>query len=484
MAARKASREKQLELALKDARKQLAIEHLRAFESAKDSRRTEGWLARTGSADADIRPAWQRLVARHQDLVDSNPWANRAVKVISNNWIGDGIIGSPVGASQRYLIGWNDWAESVECDWEGKLNWYGLQSLAARTIAVRGSVLIRRRIDEDMAREGLVPLRLQVLEPDYLDTGKDNGSTIRFGKQYSISGKLEGYWLRKLHPGETHWTGTRIESEFVPKADVIHAYEVLRPGQSMGVPWGAPVLLALRDVDDILTAQMLKAKIASCFTAFVYSNEPDAIGGVETVLTETLEPGAIEILPDGKDIKFSQPPQSPDFVSHNRFYLHAIAAGYGITFEALTGIYSEVNFSSGRMGWIEFHRNVAAWRWNLAIPQIMDPVHRWFNAIALQAMSLRGPRKVLWTPPRRELVDPTKEIAGLVSAVQAGFMSLSEVQRSLGYIPEEVMAEAAEDKANAEALGLNLSVFTPVKAVEIPESQADGEPDEESIGDP
>ena len=101
MAARKASREKQLELALKDARKQLAVEHLRAFESAKESRRTEGWLARTGSADADIRPAWQRLVARHQDLVDSNPWANRAVKVISNNWIGDGIIGSPVGASQR-----------------------------------------------------------------------------------------------------------------------------------------------------------------------------------------------------------------------------------------------------------------------------------------------------------------------------------------------------------------------------------------------
>jgi len=475
--AAKPSREKQLEAALKQARKQLAVEHLRAFESAKNSRRTENWLARTASADADLRPAWQLLVARHQDLVDSNPWANRAVKVITNNWVGDGIIGSPVGASKRYMDGWNDWADSIECDWEGKLNWYGLQSLIARTIAVRGSVLIRRRIDEDLARQGMVPLRLQVLEPDHLDVGRDNGSTIRFGKQYGSSGKLEGYWIRQQHPGETHRTGVRTESEFVPAADVIHAYEVLRAGQTMGVPWGAPVLLALRDVDDILTAQMLKAKIASCFTAFVYSNEADALGGTETVLTETLEPGAIEILPDGKDIKFSQPPQSPDFVSHNRFYLHAIAAGYGITFEALTGIYSEVNFSSGRMGWIEFHRNVAAWRWNLAIPQVLDPVHRWFNQIALQALQLRGPRKVLWTPPRRELVDPAKEIAGLVAAVQAGFMSLSEVQRSLGYIPEEVMAEAAKDKDNAEQLGLNLSVFNPKETEGLGQHSVDMESD-------
>jgi capsid protein len=40
-------------------------------------------------------------------------------------------------------------------------------------------------------------------------------------------------------------------------------------------------------------------------------------------------------------------------------------------------------------------------------------------------------------------------------------MSLSEVQRSLGYIPEEVMAEVAKDKENAESLGLELSVFQP-----------------------
>ena len=65
---------------------------------------------------------------------------------------------------------------------------------------------------------------------------------------------------------------------------------------------------------------------------------------------------------------------------------------------------------------------------------------------------------MIWTPPRRELVDPAKEIKALIDAVKAGFMSLSEVQRSLGFIPSEVMAELEQDIADARAKGLVLSV--------------------------
>jgi lambda family phage portal protein len=453
--ARKPTRD-QLELALKDAQKQLAVTHLRAFESAKESRRTENWYTRNGGPNADIRTAWRLLTRRHQDLVDSNPWANRAVRVITNNWVGDGIIGSPQGGSRRYADAWNDWADSVECDFNGKLNWYGLQALIARTTAVRGSCLIRRRMDERLADQGMVGLRLQVMEPDFLDFGKDDGSRIKFGQQYDRDGRLEGYWIRQTHPGETEWDGVRISSEFVPASEIIHTYEVNRPGQAIGVPFGSAVLLHLRDIEDITQAMLLKTKIAACFTAFVYSNEPSDLA-TTTALTETLEPGAIEILPDGKQITFSQPPQSPDYVTHQKHHLHAVAAGYGLTFEALTGILSDVNFSSARMGWLEFHRQVASWRWNLMIPQVLDPVHRWFNDAARLAQ-VRGPRRMIWTPPRRELVDPAKEIGALIEGVKAGFFSLSEIQRSLGYIPSEVMDELGQDIAGAREKGLVLSV--------------------------
>ena len=455
MATKKATRD-QLELALKSAQKELAVTHLRAFESAKESRRTENWYTRNGGPNADIRTAWRLLTQRHQDLVDSNPWANRAIRVIQNNWVGDGIIGSSMGGNKRYSQAWNDWADSVECDQAGKLNWYGLQALIVRTTAVRGSCLIRRRVDERMTDQGLVPLKLQVMEPDMLDFSRDDGSRIKFGKRYSIEGQLEGYYIRQTHPGETEWNGVKIQSEFVPASEILHTYEVNRPGQAIGVPFGSAVLLHLRDIDDIASAMLLKAKIAACFTAFVYSNEPSDLA-TTTALTETLEPGAIEILPDGKQITFANPPQAPDYVDHQKHHLHAVAAGYGITFESLTGILSDVNFSSARIGWIEFHRNVAAWRWNLTIPQVMDPVHHWFNDAA-KSIQVRGPRRMIWTPPRRELVDPAKEIKSLIQAVRAGFMSLSEVQRSLGFIPAEVMGELEQDIADARAKGLVLSV--------------------------
>jgi lambda family phage portal protein len=265
----------------------------------------------------------------------------------------------------------------------------------------------------------------------------------------------------------------KIQSDFVPASEIIHTYEVNRAGQAIGVPFGSAVLLHLRDIDDITQAMLLKTKIAACFTAFVYSNEPSDLAST-TALTETLEPGAIEILPDGKQITFANPPQSPDYVSHQKHHLHAVAAGYGITFEALTGILSDVNFSSARMGWLEFHRNVAAWRWNITIPQVLDPVHRWFNEAARLAQ-VRGPRRMIWTPPRRELVDPAKEITALIEGVKAGFMSLSEVQRSLGFIPAEVMAELEADMANARGKGLALSVDGMTAAAGRSAAPAEGE---------
>ena len=152
--------------------------NLRAYEAGKQSRRTDGWYEKSRGPNADLRQVLQRIVSRHQDQVDSDSWANKAIAVIVNNWIGEGIVGEPVNKNKKYSQIWNDWADSTSCDFYGKLNFYGLQALTARTIAVRGSCLVRRRIDERLMSQGLPPLTLQVLEPDWLDMSKDNGSSI------------------------------------------------------------------------------------------------------------------------------------------------------------------------------------------------------------------------------------------------------------------------------------------------------------------
>lgn len=455
-----------LENDLKVAQSELYKANLRAYEAGKQSRRTDGWHERSRGPNADLRQVLQRIVSRHQDQVDSDAWADKAIKVVVNNWIGEGIVGEPVNKNKRYSLLWNDWANSTACDFYGKLNFYGLQALVARTIAVRGSCLIRRRVDERLLLQGLPPLTLQVLEPDWLDMSKDNGSSIVFGKEYDDEGRLTGYYIRKNHPGESDWRQSRLGSDLVEASQICHVYDVRRPGQATGVPWGASSLLTLRDIGDHAQARMMLDKLACCFTAFVTDSDPESVlpdaaspdASIPT-LFEKLEPGAIEVLPPGKSVQFSSPPTAGNFIEMQRHHLHSVAAGYGITFEALTGILSEVNFSSGRMGWLEFHRNVGHWRWNIAIPQFLDPVSQWFATAVIQAgMANRVNSRMLWTPPRREMINPAEEIPALVAAIRGGLTSLSEVQRSLGYVPAQVLEELAQDLANARSKGLALSV--------------------------
>jgi capsid protein len=116
---------------------------------------------------------------------------------------------------------------------------------------------------------------------------------------------------------------------------------------------------------------------------------------------DKLEPGAIEILPPGKTITFPNMPSVQDD-GHSDRSLRAIAMGFDVTYELLTGDLSNVNFSSGRMGWIEFHRNVEQWRWHMFIPRFCRPVWGWFvEASLLRATTLRTSGRPIRRPGAR-----------------------------------------------------------------------------------
>ncbi|MFN9622617.1 MAG: phage portal protein [Cyanobacteriota bacterium] len=434
---------------------------LAAFEAAKDSRRTSGWYASAGGPNVDVRSAWSWLVKRHQDLVDNDGYAKKAVGVIVNNWIGDGIMSTPTNTAKRYTKLWQSWCDEPMSDFYEKRNWYGNQASGARTTAVRGAVLIRRKVyPELLERYGLVPLQVQMLEPDWLDFSKDNGYDIVFGQQYDNDGRLKGYWIRDKHPGESMLgTGVRIQSTFVSKEEISLHFEDLRTGARMGIPFGTAAILTLRDMGDTRAAQQLKDKISACFFGVTTDSEGQPNPTKKEEVFEEIEPGMNYQLPPGKQFQTFSPPGSGDFRTTNKVYAQNVAAAYEITYEALTGDLSDVNYSSMRGGWLEFSRRVAHLRGNITYPGMLSPVCRWHDDLARMAGLLKGPR-VEWThtPPRREMMDPTKEIPALIDAIKGGIMSLSEVHRSYGFIPEQVMEELGQDLARARAKGLTLSV--------------------------
>lgn len=430
----------------------------RGYEAAERSRLTDGWRLTGGGPEGDLRQALPLLRQRHQSLVDNNEWAAKAVNVIASNWVGNGIIGRPPGRRRgRRAVIWDEWANTTRCDWRGEQTLAGLQAQWARTTATRGAVLIRWRSAPDLLAEGLPPIQLETLEPDWLDTER----TSRFdgvlgGVQYG-DGRVIGYHLSDHHRLDS--MGVRSGRRgFYPRDQVIHLFERLRPGQFDGIPWGTAAMLRLNDLSGYEEAELLRQRIAACFAGFLEDadSEPD---DAQTLDLDTIEPGALERLPPGTRMTFATPPATSEQVPWLRQQLYGVAAGYRISYEALTGIYSDVNYSSGRMGWLEFHRAVGQWRYNLMIPQALDRVAAWFDRACAEHLGMRVERgRWVWTPPRRELLDPSRDIPALRESIQAGFTTLSEVQRSFGWIPSELVEELAEDLQEAREQGLLLSI--------------------------
>lgn len=447
--------------ALKRQRSRMALNILsdqqRKYEAAGRGRRANGWPTYDGSANMETAVDLVTLRARARHMVRNNAYARKAISVIVNNTVGTGILPQPMNASssrmKKFKERWRLWAESTECDFYGQHTIYGLQRLAMRAVAESGEAIILKR------RTGAYKLQLQVLEGDFLDHSKDikqmsNGGYITQGVEFDKNDKIVAYWLFNRHPGEFgNYNSTRR-----PATDVIHLYEMLRPGQVRGVPFGVSSMLRLKDFDDYEDAEVVRQKIAACFAAFVQDADPASSAGSEDVeMPERVEPGMIEHLPSGKSITFANPPTTGNYDDFSRKILQGIAAGYGITYEAMTGDLSNVNFSSGRMGWLEMSRQVADWQYNMLIPKLCDTALTWFLDVSVISSGFNaGDMYVMWTPPKREMIDPVKETSALNAQVRNGFMSWSEAVRSQGYEPDEVIAEMQADQVKFDAAGLVL----------------------------
>lgn len=328
----------------------------RHFEAASGGRRTSGW--RRSSSDANVAngPALAALRELSRDLRRNNGWAKRGIQAIVNNTVGWGILPKPDDRSRRRaeqaIALWNAWASSTSCDYDGRLSFYGLQRLAMETIAESGEVLIVRQ--PAATRDGLaIPLRLQVLEPDYLDTSRDgmigeSGGPVIQGVEFDKQGRRVAYWLFGAHPGGAGLAttlGSSLTSTRWPAERVMHIYRVDRPGQIRGVPWLASAITRLKDFDDFEDAELMQQKVAACFGAFVTDNgDPtvSALGQPTTGLNgeqlEQIEPGHIAYLPPGKTVQFSTPPSVQDSAFTARA-LRRIAVSLGVTYEELSGDY-------------------------------------------------------------------------------------------------------------------------------------------------
>jgi len=443
---------------------------LRHYEGAAVGRRTDGWYRATGTdANAAAGPGLARLREQARDLERNNPWAVSALDTIVDHAVGWGISAAPDKTSRSEVRAesiWKQWAETPACDADGQRNFYGLQKLAMRTTARDGEVLIRRRIRRP--EDGLpLPVQLQVLEADFLDTAKEgtgtHGGGIVQGVEFDAIGRRTNYWLFKDHPGSQGVTarGTfNVTSVPVPASEILHIYDAKRPGQVRGVSWAAPVLLRMKDFDVFEDAALMKQQIAACTAVFTTDTDGTSppMGGTDPTSPEIdrLEPGMIHNLPIGRDVKFVDPPMVNEHAAYCATILRAVAAGWGVTYEDLTGDYANMPFSAARMSRLRHWARVEDWRWQMLIPQFCDPVWAWAMQAALIMGKVNEIPAAVWTAQPAPMIDPSAEGLAYQRAIRSGIMSLSEAIKERGYDPDSLLAEIDADNKKLDKLGIIL----------------------------
>ncbi|MBE7183835.1 MAG: phage portal protein [Methylobacterium mesophilicum] len=448
------------------------------LEGAMARRRLRGWQPPLENVNSLVAAGGPKLLARTRELVVTNGYAANACEAFAANLVGDGIKPSSLIAdpalrdeAQRLWLAWTD-----EADADGLTDFYGLQAMVAREMFVAGECFIRLR--PRRPQDGLlVPLQLQLLQSEMLPFEKTeklaSGDTIRCGIEFDRIGRRQAYHFRRRHPGDsTDRSDPLGETVRVPASEVLHVYRPLDAGQIRGLPHIAPAMVRLFLLDAYDDAELDRKKTAAMFAGFITKTAPEEamVGEVADpslgagIGTASLEPGTMQVLLPGEDIKFSSPADvGGGYEAFQYRTLLAVSAALGLPYHLVTGDVRQANYSSLRAELVEFRRRIEQLQHGTMAYQLCRPVWaRWMDAAVLSgAIELRGyaraparHRAVQWIPPRWDWVDPLKDIQAQVLAIDAGLLSRRKAVEATGYDIEEIDRENAADATRAAGMGL------------------------------
>lgn len=414
------------------------------------------------AATSIINSTVARRRSRHAVL--TNSYAKRAIDVLVSNVVGAGHQMISMSTDPKFKKQledlWEDWTEQV--DVAGKLNFASFEALAFRSMAEGGDCFIRlrtRRPEDRLA----VPLQLQLFESEQVPVNKNeafNNDRILAGIQFGPVGNIKFYHMHRNHPGDFTLSidATRtIDTTPVPASEVIHLHDVRRPNEVRGLPILSQSLIQLSDLDRYMDAELVRKKAAALLGGFIIQpadqidKNPFATVQGEAEdddhHIEPLEPGSFPVLPEGYDVKFSDPADvGVNFKEFLRQQLLMISAAVNVTYEQLTGDSSQANERTIRSTMLEFKRMAMQYQNAILVHQFCRNVfNKWFDVALLSGaltipagMTEREARKVKWVADPWEFLNPLQEVNVDIKKVRAGFISRSEVIRASGRDPVEV----------------------------------------------
>ena len=457
-----------------------------SFDASGQRRRLKSWVPTQYTTNVILSETGALLRSRARDAMRNNPHANAACDSFVANLIGTGIKPSSLVTDEPELRDsimetWLDWTDQADAD--GIADFYGMQSIVGRALFEAGECFIRfrnRRPEDGMT----VPLQVQLLEsemcPYWWNMQAPNGNFIMNGIELDFTGKRAAYWFYPVHPGDLpiEVGAIGMQPVRVPASEVLHIFRCTRPGQMRGVPLITPALVRMFLLDQYDDAELERKRIAAMFAGFITTATPEdviPIDGVdvsapqENIGLSGLEPGTMQTLLPGEDIKFSDPADvGGAYEAYQYRQQLALFAAVGIPYSIGTSDLRRANYSSLRGSIVEFRRKLEQMQHNIIVFQMCAPIwRRWLDtAVLAQAIAVEPQvylatqsafQRARWIPQKNDWVDPLKDRQAEKLAVDNGFKPRSDVIEAEGFDPEENDRRIAADKARAEELGLTFA---------------------------
>jgi lambda family phage portal protein len=444
-----------------------------------NNRHTAGWITTGGSADSDTLGDVQTLRQQSRDLVRNEALPAGIIASNVTAVVGTGVVpqsrvnADALGISQEQAERWQRQAEAIfnqaaeknHFDAERRQNFWQMQATVQRGKKESGDIFAIRRYLKRAGKK--LGLAVQLVESDRCSTPTNATFTerdIRAGCERDSDGAPVAWHFSQVHPGErfmarpvaeaNKWT--RIEA-FDKNGDplVLPIIEVLRPGQTRGVPYLAPVIELLKQLTRYTEAEVAAAVVSGMLAVMVTSQSPvgplgaSTAAGVPGMVGTTqqsngaqkvtrLQSGMIVDLAPGEDIKVvsgSRPNTAFDpFVTA---VLRQVGSALEIPFEVLTKHFQS-SYSAARAALLDFWRFVLRER-DFLVASFCQPVWEWAITEAVAEGWLAAPgffddpmiRAAWlgcdWIGPGMPAIDPLKEAAAAEAWNALGIWSRQDI---------------------------------------------------------
>lgn len=407
------------------------------------------------TVDEDTGDTKEILTARSLQLFMSNPISRGAIEKVRTNVVGRGLKPKPKidnkllnlsnkeleQAQQGLQTLWNLWAETTECDIARVHNFYQLQNLAMLTWLVEGECF------------ALLPFGRRKGEIFETKVRFLNGNNCQ--SQVSDEFTKNGVEFNKNNePVAYFFKNNQHEYKRVPtfsatgRRNLIHLFEKERIDQRRGVPFLAPVLETLSQLNRYSNAELTNAVLSSLFTVFITSDRDtqtsNKIGGVNFVENKknpnekemSLGSGNLFRLNPGERLEFANPSRpNTNYENFCNIVCKQIGTALGIPQEVLLSSFN-ASYSASKASLLEAWK-MYTMRRNWLINNFCQPIYETFidECVSRGLINLKGyseneiyRRAYLqaeWYGQTQGQIDPNKEVKASIMKIDAGLSTLS-----------------------------------------------------------